>query len=61
MIESVLMNFEQNLNEISRSKYEGAYKNGKKNGVGKFDWPDGSYYLGEFVENEIEGKGKYFW
>lgn len=43
------------------AKYEGIYKNGKKNGKGKFEWPDGSYYLGEFVENEIEGEGNYFW
>jgi len=25
--------------------------NGKKNGKGKLMWDDGSYYIGEFVDN----------
>ena len=34
---------------------------GKKQGAGKFWWPDGSMYSGQFKENEIDGVGVYTW
>lgn len=34
---------------------------GKKEGRGVFEWPEGSKYVGEFFDNEIEGWGRYDW
>lgn len=34
---------------------------GKKHGKGKLNFADGSYYNGEFSDNEIHGKGSYNW
>lgn len=31
-----------------KAKYEGEYRNGMKEGKGKFIWADGSQYEGEF-------------
>lgn len=31
------------------------------NGIGKFLWPDGYYYEGEYVNDIKEGKGKFVW
>ncbi len=39
------------------SFYNGEYKQGRKNGLGKFKWGDGSEYEGEFYENNIHGRG----
>ena len=39
----------------------GRYVGGKKQGAGKFWWPDGSMYSGQFKENEIDGVGVYTW
>ena len=41
------------------SIYFGQFKNGKKNGKGKINWSDNSYYEGEFVNNYYEGYGVY--
>jgi hypothetical protein len=40
--------------------YEGEYKQGKKNGKGKFTWADGSIFVGEFSDNKISGQGNLF-
>jgi hypothetical protein len=40
-----------------KSKFEGIYIAGKKNGKGKFWWADGSMYEGDFIDNNIEGHG----
>ena len=40
--------------------YEGQYVEGKKVGKGKFTWPDGSTYEGDF-NDAIEGFGTYIW
>lgn len=42
---------------LSKGQYEG----GKKHGEGKLTFADGSYYKGDFVENEITGYGEYYW
>ena len=34
------------------TKFEGLFKNGLKNGFGKFEWPDGNSYSGDFVDNK---------
>jgi hypothetical protein len=39
-----------------QSKYIGNYKGGMKHGKGKYYWPDGSCYDGEWTENKINGK-----
>ena len=36
-------------------------KGKKKEGKGKLTFADGSYYEGEFKQNEICGYGKYYW
>ncbi|CAF0743087.1 unnamed protein product [Adineta steineri] len=42
-------------------RYEGTWHEGKKQGFGKLLFGDGSYYQGEFVDNEITGQGtRYF-
>jgi hypothetical protein len=35
------------------AKYEGDYRFGRKEGKGYFSWFDGSYYHGEFDDNNI--------
>lgn len=34
---------------------------GKKNGRGRYEWQDGSFYEGEFVDSMFQGKGKKLW
>jgi hypothetical protein len=41
------------------AKYEGAYADGKKNGVGKMTYPNGDIYHGEWKDNKMEGEGTY--
>ena len=41
-------------------RFEGQFKNGKKNGMGRLDWVDGSYYKGNFEEGVFEGQGEYY-
>ena len=40
---------------IDKSYYEGDYYEGKKHGKGKYIWPDGSQYEGDWEENKISG------
>jgi MORN repeat len=40
---------------IDNSWSEGDYVKGKKEGKGKYLWPDGSFYEGEWRENKING------
>ena len=35
--------------------------NGVKHGHGKFYWPNGSYYEGNFNQGIVEGHGKFVW
>lgn len=39
------------------STYHGQFHRGKRQGKGKFIWPDGSYYEGDFFFNKISGTG----
>ena len=34
-------------------KYEGDYINDKREGIGKYIWEDGKYYIGEWKRNWI--------
>jgi hypothetical protein len=42
-----------------RGKYKGIVKNGKKEGVGKLKWDNGSEFLGDFMNNKANGFGSY--
>ncbi|XP_074644846.1 MORN repeat-containing protein 1-like isoform X2 [Tubulanus polymorphus] len=42
-------------------RYEGEWSKGKKHGHGKFIMADGSFYEGEFKDNEMTGHGFRFW
>ena len=35
--------------------------NGKKHGNGELFFTDGSKYVGDFFDNEIQGYGEYTW
>lgn len=41
-------------------KYEGDFKNGKKDGEGTFCWPNGNKYLGTWKHGKQNGQGIYF-
>ena len=38
----------------------GEIKNGVKDGIGVFKWPDGTKYEGEFIKDRIEGLGQIY-
>ena len=38
--------------------YEGFYRDGVFNGVGRYIWADGTYYQGEWKDGDKKGKGK---
>lgn len=38
-------------------EYSGQWKNGLRNGFGKFIWNDKEYYEGEYVNNLRQGEG----
>ena len=42
-----------------RNKYEGEWKDGKKNGRGVYTWANGNKYEGEFKDNDFNGRGVY--
>ena len=37
--------------------YRGEFEFGKKHGIGKINWSDKNYYIGEFKDDRINGKG----
>ena len=39
--------------------YAGNYNNGKRDGIGKMSFPDGSKYFGEWSKNQMHGEGTY--
>lgn len=38
-------------------RYEGEYKNGKKDGEGTFEWPSGIKYIGSWRNGKQHGTG----
>lgn len=38
-------------------KYEGDFKNGKKDGEGTFEWPNGNKYIGSWKRGKQHGIG----
>jgi hypothetical protein len=40
-------------------KYEGEFKNGKKDGEGTFMWPNGNKYIGAWRKDKMHGNGIY--
>lgn len=38
---------------VEKARYEGNYKDGLKQGVGKMRFPNGDVYEGEWVENKV--------
>ena len=49
------------LNFDEESVYEGFYRNGKRDGFGKFSMTNGDIYEGEFRNDYYNGKGIYKW
>jgi hypothetical protein len=47
------------LKGIDKSWYDGDYVEGKKEGYGNYNWPDGSTYQGGWKENKIDGEVDY--
>jgi hypothetical protein len=41
-------------------KYEGGYKNDKKEGHGIFSWPDGRKFDGNWKNGRQDGEGKFY-
>ena len=41
-------------------RYEGDFKNGKKDGEGKFEWANGSKYVGSWKDDKMHGIGIYY-
>ena len=35
--------------------------NNKMEGKGEFTWPDGRYYIGDYVDDKKEGQGVFHW
>ena len=42
-------------------KFEGYFKNGKREGKGRINNQDGSFYVGNYENNMPNGKGYYKW
>lgn len=42
------------------NRYEGNYWKGKKHGNGRFFWANGSYYAGQFKDDNLHGKNFHF-
>ena len=40
--------------------YEGEYKFGLKDGIGKFEWPDGRWYKGQWKNGKQHGYGIFY-
>lgn len=40
---------------------QGQYFKGKKHGKGKLTFEDGTKYIGEFVDNQVNGIGEFHW
>jgi len=48
---------ERRRSSVSVLGYQGAWKDGKKHGIGKFTYPDGGKYEGEWQDDKAEGQG----
>jgi hypothetical protein len=50
---------EEDETPVEKARFEGEYKDGMRTGVGKFVYPNGDVYEGEFFENKMSGEGSY--
>lgn len=41
-------------------RFQGQYVEGRKEGQGRYEWPDGSYYEGGFLDSKFDGYGVYY-
>ena len=55
------LNKEQLKEGISKWKYFGGTKNGKFDGDGVYNWPNGVEYVGKFSQGLRDGLGTYFY
>ena len=59
------MNFNPNTAEKTAFKshqiVEGQWKNGKIHGYGHILFPDGNYYIGDFIDGFKDGQGIFTW
>jgi hypothetical protein len=42
-------------------RVEAEYRDGQSLGRGRFDWPDGAYYIGEYSHSGWQGHGTFVW
>jgi hypothetical protein len=47
------------LYEKTGDEYRGAFRDGKRHGMGEYVFANGNRYVGQWVDNEIHGKGKF--
>mmetsp|Transcript_15842 Transcript_15842/g.23850 ORF Transcript_15842/g.23850 Transcript_15842/m.23850 type:complete len:231 (-) Transcript_15842:87-779(-) len=52
---------EEDEGPIEKARYEGNYKDGARNGVGKMTYPNGDIYEGEWLDNKMHGEGTYIY
>lgn len=46
--------------ESEGNKFSGNFEKNQKQGPGRFDWREGSYYQGGFVDGVFHGYGEYY-
>lgn len=44
----------------NNTRFEGQFVGSKKNGHGRFEWANGSYYEGNFESDVFNGEGTYY-
>ena len=61
IIESLKKDLKYDKKYYKKDIYEGEYKNDFREGYGKYIWEDGEYYIGEWLNGNMHGKGiKYY-
>ena len=57
IIESLKKNLKYDKKQYDKDIYYGEFKNGKREGYGKYIWENGEYYIGQWLNDKKHGKG----